>query len=252
MNLDRELVRAGRRLRQRLAELGAEVERVEADLRAHVGRMAAAGGSPADIAAAVGLEERQVREWLRAAPGGPDAAGVAARTPGVVAGSGTGASEDDATEPGTWPRAREPVPAGAGVVDAYAAAVRTVSEELDDADDVELGGPSRQPAEAGWTTLSCAFCGASQEAAGKLIAGPGVAICDGCSHLALDLLVTGEGQAGSRLTLVGGDPHDRTRCSFCGKRSRRVGRLVAGSGGVHICGECLDLCTEILREGLGR
>jgi hypothetical protein len=214
--------------------------------------MAAAGGSPAKIAAAVGLEERQVREWLRAAPGGPDAADVAARAPGAPALSGTGAAEGDVTEPRTWTRARESVPAGAGVADAYAAAVRTVAEELDDAEEVELSGPSRQPVETGWTTLSCAFCGATQEGAGKLIAGPGVAICDGCSHLALDLLVTGEGQAGGRLSLVGGDPHDGTRCSFCGKRSRRVGRLVAGSGGVHICGECLDLCTEILRDGLGR
>jgi ATP-dependent Clp protease ATP-binding subunit ClpX len=50
------------------------------------------------------------------------------------------------------------------------------------------------------------------------------------------------------LRLMGGDPRDRTRCSFCGKRARRVGRLVAGGAGVHICGECLDLCTEILRD----
>jgi ClpX C4-type zinc finger len=172
--------------------------------------------------------------------------------PGVPAVSGTGAAEGDTTEPGAWTRAREPIPAGAGAADAYAAAVRTVAEELDDAEDVEFGGPWRQPVETGWTTLSCAFCGATQEGAGKLIAGPGVAICDGCSRVALDLLVTGEAQAGGRLSLVGGDPHDRTRCSFCGKRSRRVGHLVAGSGGVHICGECLDLCTEILREGPGR
>ncbi len=252
MNLDPELVRAGRRLQERLAELGAEVERVEADLRAHVGRMAAAGGSPAGIATALGLDQQQVREWLRAAPGGPDAAAVAAVAPGVKAVSATGAAEGDVTEPGAWTRARAPVPAGTGAADAYGVAVQMVAEELDDAEEVELGGPSRQPAATGWTTLSCAFCGATQEGAGKLIAGPGVAICDGCSRLALDLLVAGEDQAGGRLSLVGGDPQDRTRCSFCGKRSRRVGRLVAGSGGVLICGECLDLCTEILHEGLGR
>jgi hypothetical protein len=79
-----------------------------------------------------------------------------------------------------------------------------------------------------------------------------VAICDGCARLALDLLVEGEGEGKRGLSLVGGEPRDRSRCSFCGKRSRRVGRLVAGSGGVNICGECLDLCTEILSEDLGR
>ena len=251
MNLDREFVREGRRLRQRLAELGAEAERVEADLRAHLGRMGAAGGSAAEIAAAVGLDERQVRAWLPAASGAPDAAEVTAVAPGAPAALGRRVAEGDLTEPGTWTRAREAVPARAGAAEAYAAAVRTVAQGLGDAGEVELGGPSPQPS-TGWTTLSCAFCGTTQEGAGKLIAGPGVAICEGCSRLALDLLVAGEGQAGGSLSLVGGDPQDRARCSFCGKRSRRVGRLVAGSGGVNICGECLDLCIEILREGLGR
>jgi len=204
MTIDPELVRAGRRLRDRLAELGAEAERVQADLRRQVGLMRAAGGSPAEIAAAVGLGEDQVRELLRAADG------------------------------------------AAVVGDAVAARL----EELDEAEDVDLGGPSREAA-TGWVTLSCAFCGASQENVGKLIAGPGVAICDGCARLALDLLVAGESDGGS-LRLVGGDPRDRFRCSFCGKRSRRVGHLVTGSGGVNICGECLDLCNEILREEFGR
>src|SRR6266542_6505940 len=183
MNLNPELVRAGRRLRDRLAELGAEVDRVQADLRTQVGRMGAAGGSPAEIAAAIGLGEQQVREWLPAPPGEPPAVDGTAAAGGVPTAPGVSAAE------------------------AYAAAVRVVAEELEDAEDVELGGPSRQSAAMGWTTLSCAFCG---------------------------------------------DPQDRSRCSFCGKRSRRVGRLVAASGGVHICGECLDLCTEILSEGLGR
>jgi hypothetical protein len=228
MNLNPELVRAGRRLRDRLAELGAEVDRVQADLRTQVGRMGAAGGSPAEIAAAIGLGEQQVREWLPAPAGEPPAVDGTAAAGGVPTAPGVSAAE------------------------AYAAAVRVVAEELEDAEDVELGGPSRQSAAMGWTTLSCAFCGASQGGVSKLIAGPGVAICDGCARLALDLLVEGEGKAGGGLSLAGGDPQDRSRCSFCGKRSRRVGRLVAGSGGVHICGECLDLCTEILSEGLGR
>ena len=184
MTLDPDLVRAGRRLRDRLAELGAEVDLVLADLRGLVGRLHAAGGSPEEIAAAVGLGERQVREML-----------------------------------------------GAGGADAQA--------------EVEADGQRRQ--QPGWGMPACSFCGAEQRDAARLIAGPGVAICDRCVGATMELLVDGRTDRDD-LRLLSGDPRDRTRCSFCGKRARRVGRLVAGGAGVYICGECLDLCTEILRD----
>jgi len=38
------------------------------------------------------------------------------------------------------------------------------------------------------------------------------------------------------------------RCSFCGKVQDQVARLIAGPGGVYICNECIDLCSEILVE----
>jgi len=37
-------------------------------------------------------------------------------------------------------------------------------------------------------------------------------------------------------------------CSFCGKPGGGGLRLVAGPG-VHICAECVGLCTEILAQG---
>src|SRR5512132_1422071 len=74
MALDPELVRAGRRLRERLAELAAEVRRVRAELRGQLVLLQAAGGSPAEIAAAIGLDERLVRELLPpATPAAPPA-----------------------------------------------------------------------------------------------------------------------------------------------------------------------------------
>ncbi len=30
-------------------------------------------------------------------------------------------------------------------------------------------------------------------------------------------------------------------CSFCGKNQDQVQRLIAGPGGVYVCGECIDL-----------
>ena len=37
------------------------------------------------------------------------------------------------------------------------------------------------------------------------------------------------------------------RCSFCGKDSDAVERLIAGPG-VYICNECIALCNSILEE----
>ena len=42
--------------------------------------------------------------------------------------------------------------------------------------------------------------------------------------------------------------HTSYRCSFCGKTQEQVRRLIAGSGGVYICNECVDLCKDIINE----
>jgi ATP-dependent Clp protease ATP-binding subunit ClpX len=36
------------------------------------------------------------------------------------------------------------------------------------------------------------------------------------------------------------------RCSFCGKTQKQVKRLIAGPGGVYICNECVEVCTEVI------
>ena len=38
------------------------------------------------------------------------------------------------------------------------------------------------------------------------------------------------------------------RCSFCSKTQDQVKRLIAGSGGVYICDECVELCRDIIVE----
>lgn len=43
-------------------------------------------------------------------------------------------------------------------------------------------------------------------------------------------------------------PRIEYRCSFCGKGQEQVHRLIAGPGGVYICGECIDLCRGIIAE----
>ena len=42
------------------------------------------------------------------------------------------------------------------------------------------------------------------------------------------------------------------RCSFCSKTQHQVRRLIAGSGGVYICNECVELCRDIIDEEQSR
>jgi ClpX C4-type zinc finger len=103
----------------------------------------------------------------------------------------------------------------------------------------------------------CSFCGCSREECAKLIAGPGVYICNRCVIQATGLSAGAAGggrTAGSmRLEPSGSE----VRCSFCGKEARKVRFLVASGLSVpagkvgdlpRICDKCLDLCQEILAE----
>jgi hypothetical protein len=98
--------------------------------------------------------------------------------------------------------------------------------------------------------MICSFCGKSQQQVKKLIAGPGVAICEGCIALADQVMATGEAAATSLSAVkpLGVDVIT-VRCSFCGKRRHQVSGIAAAAG-CTICTECLELCNEILAEEL--
>jgi hypothetical protein len=107
--------------------------------------------------------------------------------------------------------------------------------------------------------LACTFCGRSQREVRKLVAGPGVYICDGCIALADGVAGSGSA-AGTPLGPMRAVPEQGggTRCRFCAKRRDHVTALAAmptGSGDTFagpaaICMECLSLCNEILAEEL--
>ena len=84
----------------------------------------------------------------------------------------------------------------------------------------------------GGDLLRCSFCGGAQQQVAKLIAGPGVYICNGCVTLARSWEPR---------------PAPGRTCSFCGTWSPQGGR-VTGHGSVAICQVCLDLCDQILAE----
>jgi hypothetical protein len=110
---------------------------------------------------------------------------------------------------------------------------------------------SRRAGGAAWTDpalLTCSFCGKAQKQARKLIAGPGIYICDTCIELADRVIATGE-VAATPLSEVKplGEEAATARCSFCGKHRHKVAGLAAAAAGA-ICNECLELCREIITE----
>jgi hypothetical protein len=46
-------------------------------------------------------------------------------------------------------------------------------------------------------------------------------------------------------------PDTIVSCSFCGKPSTEVAKVIAGPG-VFICNECVQLCSDILKEELSK
>lgn len=96
----------------------------------------------------------------------------------------------------------------------------------------------------GWAGLGCAFCGRGGLDVGKLIAGPGLYVCDRCVGDAT-ALVTGEADQRGTLALVAVDA--TATCNFCGKAHTEANRVAAGPS-AKICRECLELCGEILAQ----
>ena len=104
-------------------------------------------------------------------------------------------------------------------------------------------------------SLLCTFCGRHQTQVSKLIAGPGVFICDGCAGLARTVIGSGE-PARTQAGLISAVPADeqRVQCGFCGKRRHQVAGLALSTAGTErntpatVCTECLDLCDEIIAE----
>ncbi|MGH8187016.1 MAG: ClpX C4-type zinc finger protein [Steroidobacteraceae bacterium] len=82
--------------------------------------------------------------------------------------------------------------------------------------------------------LACSFCGRRQPSI-KLIAGPTIMICSECVATSVEL--AGEGASGV--------------CSFCGKSPPDLVQPPSPLGlRALICGQCLALCQDIVRENL--
>ncbi len=45
------------------------------------------------------------------------------------------------------------------------------------------------------------------------------------------------------------EDNNKVKCSFCGKNSNQVRKMIAGPG-VYICDECIEICSDIIEESL--
>ena len=107
--------------------------------------------------------------------------------------------------------------------------------------------------------LACTFCGKLQNKVRKLIAGPGVYICDGCIDLTVEVITSGRAEH-TALGVIDNVPEEQSgvRCNFCGKDRGQVERVAImpdvtverTSSSAAICSECLVLCGEIITEEL--
>lgn len=107
----------------------------------------------------------------------------------------------------------------------------------------------------------CSFCGLDESAVARVVAGPRVFICARCVDLAAEALYDRTARSNARTSVVWLSQRERrARCDFCGKRRRDAhgmieapgrppaGKLRARRPGIRICGDCLELCHEILGQ----
>ena len=98
--------------------------------------------------------------------------------------------------------------------------------------------------------LACSFCGKSQKQVTKLIAGPGVYICDGCVSRT-HAVTAGHGYTASTSIATIQQVSDEVgaeQCSFCGKHRYQVAAIASAGYTRTICDECLELCEETLSD----
>ncbi|GII28974.1 ClpX C4-type zinc finger protein [Planotetraspora mira] len=131
------------------------------------------------------------------------------------------------------------------------ASLREIAEALDISHQrvhqiIELTGGT-----AGWRSRrkpadpACGFCGAGKTEVTRLVAGPGVFICDGCVSIACRVVEEAGRPDASHAHLELVALPSALSCSFCDKSATEVSALVTG-GGVRICEGCARFCDEII------
>lgn len=133
------------------------------------------------------------------------------------------------------------------------ASMREIAEALDISHQrvhqiIEASGGSRawRPSKPVSNDLACTFCGLGKNEVSRLVAGPGVYICDACVATARRVGDDRRTRRAGAISLEVADDPGMLACSFCGKAPRATGYLVTTPVGARICDECVRLCDEII------
>ena len=91
-------------------------------------------------------------------------------------------------------------------------------------------------------TLCCSFCGKTAHEVRKLVAGPGVNICDGCIGVCVDITrgeaVSGADEGEERARVHWGVGSGSARCALCGMPGPRAELVLIEGKGV-LCRRCV-------------
>lgn len=100
-----------------------------------------------------------------------------------------------------------------------------------------------------YSQLKCSFCNKNDSQANKIIAGPGVYICNECVGSANVFLENSKliSQKGGKFQ-IGKTPEGK--CDFCERDKAQIRYLLVGDRrpNTTICNECVDLCNEVLDD----
>lgn len=91
--------------------------------------------------------------------------------------------------------------------------------------------------------ISCSFCGKTNGNVSTMVAGPSVYVCDQCIERYSQVITRIE--VPEVRDKSDAKREETVRCSFCGKMTGEVGKLIAGIG-AFICGECTVICAQIV------
>ncbi len=97
--------------------------------------------------------------------------------------------------------------------------------------------------------IRCSFCNISQADTKKLVAGPGVYICESCVAAARAVVTSGAPAKGPRQVVLRPSTDEEHPCTFCDAAGRPARSMVKGGRG-RICGTCLALCESVITEGV--
>jgi hypothetical protein len=175
MVIDEALLRQARETGARWADAQHQAELAKADYHHAVRLLHVAGASLREIADALDISHQRVHQIVEAS-GGATAWKTRRKAAGDLACTFCGSTKDEVTKLIAGP--------AVFICDVCVAAARQI---IPDPQPVDTPRTHLDPV-PGTSTLDCSFCGQSASVVDRLVAGPGVRICNGCLQICQEII----------------------------------------------------------------